>query len=373
MTSERWPGSVPVLTDGVVTLREHRPEDVPRMVAMCTDPEFVRWTTTPHPYTDEDARAFLHTFIPVQVASGFGMHWVIEASLGDAPPAFCGGIDVKALGEGRGDLGFGLHPAARGRGLIRRAGRLALDWAFDVAGLEVVHWHARAGNWASRYAAASMGFHFEGRLRRYRPQRGVLTDVWVGSALATEPRASAAPPRQPVLATDRVRLRPFEDRDVHRIAEACADPVSQHFLGQLPRGYSVDDARAYVEDCREGAATHSHWAWCITAPPGDACLGAITLLRLGQEAGEIGYWAHPQARGNGLVGTATRLVADHALGSGRHHSLALRIAMGNRASEAVARRAGFEPTGRHPQAQRLGDGTWADLLDFVRVAEPVAS
>ena len=54
-----FPGCVPELTDGVVRLRAHRPDDAERMVEQSTDAEMMRWTTVPRPYDLEHARDFL--------------------------------------------------------------------------------------------------------------------------------------------------------------------------------------------------------------------------------------------------------------------------------------------------------------------------
>ena len=54
-----FPGCVPELTDGHVTLRAHRADDAERIVEQSTDPETLRWTTVPRPYALKDAREFL--------------------------------------------------------------------------------------------------------------------------------------------------------------------------------------------------------------------------------------------------------------------------------------------------------------------------
>lgn len=347
---------------------------------MCADQAFARWTTTPDPYTIADGQAYLSSFVPAQVDGGRAMLWAMEAidrttAARGGPAMFCGTVEIRIHGSGRGEIAFGLHPDARGLGLVRRAGRLALDWAFDILGLRAIVWRASVGNWASRHVAAALGFRFEGVRRAGMDQRGALVDCWTATVLPTDPRRSAAPPRQPSLQDNGVVLRPFRTQDIGRVVETCTDPASQHWLGHLPRDYSADDAHAFIEDCREGAATFDHWTWCVTTPDDDRCLGAVTLFHLGDAgAGELGYWTHPAARGRGLAGAAARTVADWTLGDRAghldqrlHHGLVIRVAAGNDASGAVAMRAGAELTGRLPKAERLGDGTWADLLLFSRV------
>ena len=49
----------PPLTDGRVTLRAWHAADVPAIVAMCRDPEVIRFTSVPVPYDADDARLWL--------------------------------------------------------------------------------------------------------------------------------------------------------------------------------------------------------------------------------------------------------------------------------------------------------------------------
>ena len=60
------------------------------------------------------------------------------------------------------------------------------------------------------------------------------------------------------------------------------------------------------------------WRGASPIPTDDRCLGSISLEGLGGYAprGEIGYWAHPDARGRGVITEAVRLVTAYAEGSG---------------------------------------------------------
>jgi len=77
---------------------------------------------------------------------------------------------------------------------------------------------------------------------------------------------------------------------------------------------------------------------------------------------EIGYWAHPDGRGRGVVAGAVRLVTRHARDSGLASSLLIRCAAGNAASRRVAERAGYREVGIQPAAEPLRDGQLADLV-----------
>ncbi len=95
------------------------------------------------------------------------------------------------LGEGWGGIGYGLHPWARGRGVMTTAAQLALGWAFTEAHLVGVRWEAFVGNEASRRVAEKCGFLMEGTARGHTVARGERFDAWLGSLLAEEWRAQA--------------------------------------------------------------------------------------------------------------------------------------------------------------------------------------
>lgn len=368
------PLPLPELTspDGAVRLRAFRPDDLTDVVEMRNDAEFARWTNSAVPFRDGDGRAYLAA-TAAGVETGAMFAWAIEAEI-EGVRRFCGGIHLRLLGDRRATISYGLHPRARGRGLLTRAGRLVLDWAFGALGLEAVMWQSMIGNWAARLAALKLGFRMGGIARKAYPLRGELADVWIGEITGEDARTSLAPPRQPVLEGPGVRLRPFSERDAPRIAEACNDEATQHWVAILPRPYRLIDAEGFIEWCREGEATHDCRTWCITAEGSDDCVGAITLfgLRARDQAGEIGYWAHPEARGRGLMSAAARTVADFALGSGPAHTIRLLVAEGNLASQRVAERTGAERVGRLPAYATVRDGTRTDMTLFHRVRQPTA-
>src|SRR5690242_14953378 len=146
--SHPHPVVAPVLTDGVVTLRAHQDSDEAAAVEQCRDPESVRWTSAPQPYGPEQARAFISAAARGW-AQGGNRVWAVEVlDPLTGRPRFAGSIDYRPDGAGAAELGFGLHPAVRGRGLMARAARLAIGYAFDRDGIEVMHWRAYVGNWA---------------------------------------------------------------------------------------------------------------------------------------------------------------------------------------------------------------------------------
>jgi ribosomal-protein-alanine N-acetyltransferase len=366
-TARGFPDAVPLLIDAKagITLRAANSGDLAAIVEQCRDPDMLRWTTVPNPpggYQLRDAEEFL-AMIASGWSSGKQLGWTIEGQRG-ATRGFCGSIDLRLEGDGIAEVGFGLHPEARGRSMMTAALQLVCDYGFQVAGLKVIRWRAFVGNWASRRVAAKVGFVFDGRIRRLLPRRGELLDGWMATLTADDPRLPQSWLTPVELQADGVRLRAFHAGDVERIVEACSDPETSYWLASMPKPYRHSSAVAYLESIAELAARGVGVAWCITDPKEDRCLGSISLNGLGGYAkrAEIGYWAHPDGRGRGVVAEAVRLVTRHARDSGLASSLLIRCAAGNAASRRVAERAEYREVGIQPAAEPLRDGQLADLV-----------
>jgi RimJ/RimL family protein N-acetyltransferase len=359
-TARAFPDAVPILIDAEadVTLRAAGRGDLPAIVEQCRDPEMIRWTTVPSPpdgYQLRDAEEFL-ALTAAGWTSGQRLGWTIEASR-DVGRGFCGSINLDLEGDGVAEVGFGLHPQARGRSIMTAALQLVCDYGFEVAGLRLLRWRSMVGNWASRRVAAKVGFIFDGAVRGLLVQRGELYDGWIATLVRDDPRVPQ-PWLHPIeMQGSGVRLRAFRSSDADRIVEACSDPGTAYWLVSMPRPYERHNALAYLQSVGELAARGAGVAWCIADPRDDRCLGSISLDGLNGYAkrGEIGYWAHPDARGRGVVTEAVRLVTRHARSSGLAKSIMIRCARENQASRRVAERAGYTKIGVQPISEPLGD------------------
>ncbi len=172
------PSSRPVLSDGLLTLRALRPDDVDAIADACVDPAIEQWTTVPAPYTRGDAEAFLAE----QVSDAdWWDHptWAVTVLPDDR---WQGSISLRLDGSGGADVGYLLAPDARGSGHAPRALRLACAWGFTALGLQVITWHTYVGNEASLHTARRVGFQVPPHVfRAYGVQRGQRRDSWVGT------------------------------------------------------------------------------------------------------------------------------------------------------------------------------------------------
>src|SRR5262245_5268215 len=238
------PATAPTLTDGRVTLRHPREDDIEGAWEQCQDPLSQQWTTVPIPYSMDDSRDYILGYIPEGWENDKEWGFVVEAE-----GRYAGNIVLRNEGDRRAEVAYGSHPWVRGTGHMETALRLLLDWGFREKDLATVIWWANVGNWASRRLAWKLGFRFEGRLRRWLPHRGELRDAWVGTLLAEDPREpqgrwiDAA-----VLEAPGVRLREFKNTDEARVVEGCRDERTQYWLGGLPSPYGPDDARAFIRE-----------------------------------------------------------------------------------------------------------------------------
>jgi RimJ/RimL family protein N-acetyltransferase len=366
-----FPTDVPRLTDGVVTLRAHCDDDVHALYEQAIDSVMLQWTTVPHPSTLETAREFATRIIPEGWVEDREWAFAVEAPDESGRLRFVGTVSLRNEGERRAEVAYGAHPWARGRGYVVRALELLLDWGFREKELSTVIWWANKGNWASRKVAWRLGFSFDGTVRQWLPQRGELRDAWVGALGSGDERAPRTPWFEVPRITGRgVLLRDYLDADVPRIVEACSDERTTYWLARMPSPYTATHAHAYLENRREQRATAAGISWVVAAPEGGELLGNISLFDLEPEKGaEIGYWAHPAARGRGVMTEALGLVVRHAFvpvedGGLGLRRLYVRAGEANTASRRVLEANGFVETGRLRQENPMRDGTWSDTVTY---------
>ncbi|GAA4904865.1 RimJ/RimL family protein N-acetyltransferase [Stackebrandtia albiflava] len=156
------------LSDGVVTLRPLRPDDVEPMFRMYSDPDVWGRCVPPRPPERTE----------VEEACRFGAaeRWLEDRS---AQVAVVAADDGRYLGEvdlhmfmgppGEGMLSYQLTSEARGHGHITRAARLLADWAFDAAGVVRLVAGTAVDNTASQAVLTRLGFTREGVERSRLP------------------------------------------------------------------------------------------------------------------------------------------------------------------------------------------------------------
>ena len=87
------------------------------------------------------------------------------------------------------EIGYWLDQELQGRGIITRACRTLVTYAFEEYGLNKVEIHAAAGNAPSRAVAERLEFTQEGVVRQIEWLSGVPHDMIIYGKLASEWRS----------------------------------------------------------------------------------------------------------------------------------------------------------------------------------------
>jgi RimJ/RimL family protein N-acetyltransferase len=169
------------LRDGDLVLRPWTEDDVPALVAGCSDPEIARWIPTiPYPYTADDALAFIRGEVRDD-------HDALAIELDGR---VVGGIGLGLNRHGyRGSIGYWVAETERGNGICTRALRLLARHALDDLELQSVQLVTDPDNLASQRVAEKVGFQREGVMRAHlRHPDGRIRDSVMFSLLPGELR-----------------------------------------------------------------------------------------------------------------------------------------------------------------------------------------
>ena len=154
----------PPLTDGVVTLRAWRPEDIAAVAAFGCDADNVRFGDVPPGRREEEAAAYLAATERMR-REGRGLAFAVADAAHDTVLGTC---DLRLASPDVGELGYLLDAGARGRGTMTRAVRLMVGWAFAELALVRVQAFVSPDNARSMRLLERLGFAREGLMRSYR-------------------------------------------------------------------------------------------------------------------------------------------------------------------------------------------------------------
>jgi RimJ/RimL family protein N-acetyltransferase len=160
------PAPDPQLSDGIVTLRPWRDDDVDDLVT-CLDgeEEIVQWLdAVPQPYRETEARSWIEHSASAWKDGTSAPFAVTHASTGE----LVGSVGFGWVGERDqrvGEVGYWMRRDVRDRGLTTRAVRLVSKWALTELGCERLQLRADERNLPSQRVAEKAGFTREGVLR----------------------------------------------------------------------------------------------------------------------------------------------------------------------------------------------------------------
>lgn len=148
--------------------------------------------------------------------------------------------------------------------------------------------------------------------------------------------------------------------DASAVFEYCQDPLFERYLS-TPWPYTRLHAATFVDEfVPAGWERGDELTWALRPFPGGPLLGVIGLgLGANHDRG-LGFWLGAPHRGQGLMPLAVTAVCEWAFVEGGESSVLWECVVGNRASLAVARKAGFTFTGESPALVAARDGSHPD-------------
>ena len=327
--------------DGLLLTR-WRAEDLPSVLEMAADQATRRWSgSLRHVHTLEAARAWMAD----RTAEG-RLDWAVrDAGTG----ALVGRTGLFRFRDGpsTAELGYGVHPAHRRRGVAVAAVATAVRYATEVLGLHRIQLVHSVDNVASCAVATRSGFAYEGTERSSLDHDdGPPHDMHRHARLVTDPPPPAEPPPVrlvvPHLAGDGVRLRPWREDDVPALARGLGDHDVVRWGGGST-ATTEDDALRFLYRLRRRADEGSTVSWAVEVDGAVAGATAIRSVNRHDMHASVAYWVLAEHRGRGVATAALRAAAGHGLGDDGLglHRLQLQHAVGNDASCRVAEKSGF--------------------------------
>lgn len=158
-----FPLDLRLQAEGGLELSRPTEADLDQLVEACRDPDIVRFTHVPSPYTPAHAREFVHLAVADAIART-GLHLLVRDPDGHLVGS-CG-LPRVASADLAAEVGYWVAPWARRQGVATRAARAVCRWAFTAGGLERLRLAAAAENPGSNAVARTLGFTLEGTLRQ---------------------------------------------------------------------------------------------------------------------------------------------------------------------------------------------------------------
>ena len=150
----------------------------------------------------------------------------------------------------------------------------------------------------------------------------------------------------PELSDGRIRLRRLQAADKAAVVRACNDGLIERFCFRVPYPYEESDFMDFLSYNEHFWANELIANWTVVDVESDELLAMISLDVVAlRQAGEIGYWCAPWARGKGVTSAAVRLVRDWAFDELELERLELTTDVDNYGSQRVAQAAGFRREG----------------------------
>jgi len=148
---------------------------------------------------------------------------------------------------------------------------------------------------------------------------------------------------------DGITIRRYQVTDIPLLYEAVCESINEisPWMPWCNPDYSIADSSAWVLSRDEAWANEVERSFVITDAQTGAFLGAVGLNQFNRDHhfANLGYWVRISRAGRGVATTATLLAARFGLRTLAFQRVEILAAVGNRASQRVAEKAGAKKEG----------------------------
>jgi len=150
-----------------------------------------------------------------------------------------------------------------------------------------------------------------------------------------------------VLATPRLRLRPFREEDAAEAARLAGDRAIWQTTIAIPHPYSAGQARQWIATLPAKLAQNTEVVFAIALREDDSLIGAVGLssISTAHHRAELGYWVARHLWNRGYCTEAARAVLAYGFGRLGLERIHARHFAGNDASGRVMAKLGMRPEG----------------------------
>jgi len=146
-----------------------------------------------------------------------------------------------------------------------------------------------------------------------------------------------------------ILLRPYRIGDVEHIYEAVRESIAEVsvWMPWCHADYSIEESRAWVESRAEAWEKGTEYDFVITDAKDGFFLGGCGLNHVNRATriANLGYWVRTSRTKGGVASAAAQLLARFGLGEFGLTRIEIVVAVGNKASQRVAEKAGATQEG----------------------------
>lgn len=171
--------------------------------------------------------------------------------------------------------------------------------------------------------------------------------------------------RLPKLTGDRINLRRLTRSDAEEFQPLANDPRVAEYLPRLPKPYTRDEARKWVNKTHRDARRDAEYHFGIENPATGQIVGMVSLRALNFVDGnaELGYWVARKYWQRGFGSEAVRLILALAFQQLQLHRVYALVAKSNTASIRLLEKSGFMREGVSREVWRH-EGKLEDIYSF---------